>query len=144
MNINVKQTDCQFYVDEENRKVVCVIPNTSNLFFRYIDDFKLDLSAGTKFWSNLLMPSRFVGIATCSENDTFDAELGMLIAFNKAKSKLNTSFFKRAQKYVNKIDEEYTAIVENFNDFGERLSLNADRREKEINARLDGEEEEDE
>lgn len=137
MDINVKQADCKYFVDEKNRKVVCVIEDTSMLFFRYIDDFKLDLRASEKFWKTLIMPHRFVGIATCNENDTFDVETGKLIAFNKAKIKLTTSMFKRAQHYISRVDEVFTEIVENFNDFGERLSNNTDRREERIRALLD-------
>ena len=137
MDINVKQSDCKFYVDEENRKVICVIEDTSLLFLKYIEDFKLDLSESPKFWNNLVMPHRFVGIATCSENDTFNAETGKLIAFNKAKIKLTTSLFKRARVYISRIDDVFTDIVENFNNFGERVSANTDRREERIKALLD-------
>lgn len=137
MDINVKQTDCKYFVDEKNQKVVCVIEDTSLLFLKYIDDFKLDITETPKFWNSLLMPHRFVGIATCSENDTFDAEIGKLIAFNKAKIKLTTSMFKRAQRYITRVDEAFTEIVENFNDFGERVGNNTDRREERIRALLD-------
>ena len=140
MNLSIKQNDCQYYVDEANRKVICVIDDTRDLFFDYIDDFKLDLRVNDKFWRKLFMPHRFVGIATCSENDTFDVEIGKKIAFHKAKTKLNTSFFKRAQIYINKVDEEFTKILDNFNDFGERLSNNANRREAAIEKLLNKEE----
>jgi len=140
MNINISQKDCQFYVDEEKRKVICVIPHTTELFLRYIDEFNLIIiKAGDKFWSELLMPHRFVGIATCSENDTFDPEFGMQLAYHKAKRKLNTSFFKRAQKYVDRIDNEYTNIVNSFNDFVERLATNDEEREKNIEEYLNKE-----
>lgn len=132
MEINVKQSDCKFYVDEENQKVVCVIEETSGLFFRYIENFNLQLTAPTKFWESLTMPRRFVGIATCHEGDTFNVETGKLIAFNKAKIKLTTSLFKRARTYIDRIDKEFTAIVENFNDFGERVSANTEKREERI------------
>jgi len=132
MEINVKQSDCKFYVDEENQKVVCVIEETSGLFFRYIENFNLQLTAPTKFWESLTMPRRFVGIATCHEGDTFNVETGKLIAFNKAKIKLTTSLFKRARIYIDRINKEFTAIVENFNDFGERVSTNTEKREERI------------
>ena len=40
MRINIKQTDCRFYVDEAARKVVCVIPDTKYLLDNYLDDFE--------------------------------------------------------------------------------------------------------
>ena len=136
MNVNIKPKDCQFYVNEVNRKVVCVIPNTADLFFDYIRDFQIEFEANSKFWHRLVMPHHFTGIATCNPADSFSEETGRLIAFHKAKRKLNTSFFKRAQTFVNKMDEEYTKVVESFNDFGERLSETSDHREKRINEML--------
>lgn len=144
MEINVKQNDCKYFVDEEHRKVICVIEDTSLFFLNYINDFKLDITETPKFWNNLVMPHRFVGVATCRENDVFDAEFGKLIAFNKAKIKLTTSMFKRAQVYVNRVDNMFTEIIENFNDFGERLARNTDRREARIKALLDEKEVKDE
>ena len=136
MNVDIKPRDCQFYVDEEKRKVICVIPNTAELFFNYIEDFSLDVNASSKFWTNLLMPHRFTGVATCSPEDTFDEETGRLIAFNKAKRKLNSSFFKRAQTFVNYIDDKFAEMIESFNTFGERLSNTTERRENKINELL--------
>ena len=132
MNVDIKPRDCQFYVDEEKRKVVCVIPHTAELFYDYIEDFPLELSAPSKFWDNLLMPHRFTGVATCTPEDTFNEETGRLIAFNKAKKKLTSSFFKRAQTFVNYMDDKFTEMVNSFNTYGERISMTTEIREKKI------------
>ena len=42
MEIEVKRSDCRFYVDEAHRKVVCVIPDTKNLVINYIDKIGID------------------------------------------------------------------------------------------------------
>ena len=34
----VKMSDCRFYVNEEKRTVVCVIPNTQNMVIDFILD----------------------------------------------------------------------------------------------------------
>ena len=137
MKINVKQKDCTFYVNEEQRKVVCVIPHTRDLIFDYIEDFPFRWCIiNEKLENEMLMPPSFHGVATCHESDTFDVETGKLIAFNKAKNKMHTSFFKRANKLVNYIDGELNAMMYSFNDFGARLSESADKREKAIEERL--------
>lgn len=140
MRINIKQTDCRFYVDEAARKVVCVIPDTKYLLDNYLDDFyavsRAVYAAESKVYKKILMPNSFSGVATCHESDTFDVETGKLIAFNKAKYKLNTSFFKRANFVVNYVDKKLNEIMDSFNDFGMRLSRNTDKREEEIERRL--------
>lgn len=138
MKINIKQKDCTFYVNEEQRKVVCVIPHTRDLIFDYIEDFPLRWCIiNEKLENEMLMPPSFHGVATCHESDTFDVETGKLIAFNKAKIKMNTSFFKRANKLVNYLDNELNTMMYSFNDFGARLSESADKREKAIEERLE-------
>lgn len=136
MKINVKQKDCRFYVDENARKVVCVIPRTRDMVLDYIDDFPVQWCMRGKKAKELLLPSSFTGVATCHPNDEFNVETGKLIAFHKAKHKLCTSFFKRANKFVNYVDEELNKAMDSFNDFGDRLSEAANARENEIQKRL--------
>lgn len=133
MRINIKPTECTYYVDENNRKVVCVIKNTRDLFQDYISDFNLMLwDKKEQLYEKLLLPTRFVGIATCAEGDTFNKELGKKIAFNKAKAKLHGSFFRRAQFYINEVDEEFNKIIDSFNFYGRCLAYNAQKREQKI------------
>lgn len=135
MEIEVKRSDCRFYVDEAHRKVVCVIPDTKNLVINYIDKIGIDnpLYYDWKVEDKLRMPHSFSGVATCHEDDVFDVETGKLIAYNKARNKLNTSFFKRANYFVNYLDSQLNLIMEDFNHYGARLSTNAAHRENKIN-----------
>ena len=137
MNLNIKRKDCRFYVDKENRKVVYVIPNTKNLVFDYVSDFRIYWSLeGNHVFDSLRMPNQFTGIATCNEKDEFDEETGKLIAYNKAKEKLNNSFFKRANKFVNYCGKQLDAVVDSLNDFGRRLTEGAEKREAMIKERV--------
>ena len=141
MNLNIKSNDCLYYVDKNHRKVVCVIKNTQNLFWDYLLDFNLVLlDKNGQLCRKLLLPTRFIGVATCAAEDTFDENLGRKIAFNKAKAKLHNSFFKRAQIYTNKVDEEFNKMITSINTYGECLARNAERRDKEIEALLDAKE----
>lgn len=135
MNLNIKRSDCKFYVDEAKRKVVCVIPNTSRMVLDYIEDSDSNLwyVMDRKCREKMFMPNSFTGVATCNSNDEFKVEVGELIAFHKAKNKLNTSFFKRANTFVQLCDNELNKLMESFNNYGAHLSVNADRREARIN-----------
>ena len=78
------------------------------------------------------MPNRFVGIATCNPEDKFSIEAGKLIAFSKAKDKIHKSFFKRANIYVNTIDNWLNQAIDNINHYGEKIEINTARRHTKI------------
>lgn len=85
------------------------------------------------------MPDRFVGVATCDENDEWDEEVGKSIAFSRAKYKLHNSFFKRANTFVNECDRTLSKLITSLNDYGEHLTLNAEKREKWITEKVGSE-----
>ena len=131
MKIDISPRDCRFIVNKEKGKVICIIDNTSELFYDFMN------FPYWKVWARipedrLTMPDRFVGIATCDPEDEFDEEIGRMIAFTRAKNKLNTSFFKRANYFVNEVDRQLASLVESFNDYGDQLMANAEKREKMI------------
>lgn len=141
MDINIGMDDCKFFVDEERRTVVCVIENTLNIVHSF---FSLDthdvfnkntpvfFEVSDALWVRLKMPDRFVGKAVCAPEDEWNEETGRLIAFDRAKHKFNVSFFKRAQLFVDMVDETFTKMVASVNKYGERLSLGENRRQEHI------------
>ena len=135
----IKMSECKFYVDEEARTVVCVIPNKihhkdgsitivskmvedfieKNFRFKDIDfDFALNYDWREK---DLEMPVSFMGKAVCAPEDEWNEELGRMIAFSRAKDKCYKSFFKRANKFVQAVDRRLGDMIELFNDFGLKL-----------------------
>lgn len=142
MNINIKMDKCVFYIDENKRTVVCVINNTRDLVLNFFNiafmDWDIPPKANVLFEPNssvrqqLRLPERFEGKAVCSPEDTWDVEVGKLIAFNRAKYKLNTSFFKRAQLYVDIINNEFDKLITSVNKYGARLKRGAKTREEHI------------
>ena len=142
MNINIKMDKCVFYIDENKRTVVCVINNTRDLVLDFFNirfaDWEMSSKADVLFEPNsslrqkLRLPERFEGKAVCSPEDTWDVEVGKLIAFNRAKYKLNTSFFKRAQLYVDIINNEFDKLITSVNEYGARLERGAKTREEHI------------
>lgn len=132
----IKMSDCNFYVNEEKRTVVCVIPNTRDLLHEFIcdnfrfSDFDFDWALVNE--ELIEMPSSFMGKAVCSKDDDWNEHTGRLIAFARAKGKCYTSFFKRANHFVQMIDGHLGDIVEAFNKFGDKLEKNRTKLEEDI------------
>lgn len=141
MKINVKPTseNVRFIIQPERRKVVCIISNTKHYLDDFVDLWRNDWDAPWKVRDILTMPDRFVGVATCDENDEWNEEIGKAIAFSRAKYKLHNSFFKRANTFVNECDRALTKLITSLNDYGEHLSMNADKREKWITEKVGSE-----
>lgn len=139
MNINITKEKAKFIVNKEKNKVVCIIEDTDRLFIEYATnnleirpDCDGSMWARSKLRERLWMPNKFIGIATCSTDDEFDVEKGKLIAFSRAKDKLHASFFKRANIYINSIDEMLTRSMASINRYGAKLEANTERRHKKI------------
>ncbi len=138
MEINIKMDKCKFFVDEEKRTVVCVIENTRDLvldFFNLKNVFWQDsptnlvnIYVNYRLEHRLRLPERFVGKTVCADEDEWNEEVGRLIAFNRAKHKLNTSFFKRAQEFVTEVDIAFNNMISNVNEYGARLEVGANKR----------------
>lgn len=137
--INMKTA--KFFIHPEKRKVVCVIENCSKDFLNFIwKKTRMDFPVtehGEGIWVSkkereFLMPDSFTGIATCGEGDEWNEKIGKMIAFNRAKEKWGTSFFKRANRFMaehNKIFEETCDIID---EFGCKLNENLTNRGNKI------------
>lgn len=138
MKINVKPTseNVRFIVQPERRKVVCIISDTKFLLSDFVDLWRNEWDAPLNITKIMQMPDRFVGVATCDENDEWDEEVGKSIAFSRAKYKLHNSFFKRANTFVNECDRALSKLITSLNDYGEHLTLNAEKREKWITEKV--------
>ena len=123
----IKMSDCKFYVDEDARIVVCVIPNTNDMLIDFVrehfrwDDVDMDYAIDYHFEPKLQMPRSFMGKAVCAAEDEWNEELGRKIAFSRAKDKCYKSFFKRANLLVQTYDRRLGDMIETFNDFGLKL-----------------------
>lgn len=139
MKINVRADMGRYIINKDQKKVICILDNTEELFIVFADQNlpispvcdTLDMTT-SKLYSRLRMPKKFIGIATCGPDDEFDPEIGKLIAFSRAKDKLQTSFFKRANYYINILDIWVNAALESINTYGEKLELNTKNRHQKI------------
>lgn len=143
----VKMSDCRFYVNEEERTVICVIPNTREMLVDFIlehfvwDSIDFWRALGGRFYRvDLKMPHSFVGKAVCAEGDEWNEETGRMIAFSRAKDKCYKSFFKRANKFVQAVDEKLGEMIELFNAFGLKLETKRQALQDQIDARVQTEE----
>ena len=139
MKINVTKDMARFIINSDKRKVVCILNNTAPMFLFYAQE-NLPITTfcdtgneeTSRLYNRLLMPNKFVGIATCSTDDEFDVEKGKLVAFSRAKDKLHASFFKRANLYINSIDAMLNRSIDSINRYGEKLEANSERRHNKI------------
>lgn len=140
---NVRPSDCRYIVNKEKRTIVCLIEHTECMFTDFAErnfDIPYDCLGGwwnkkttnNQFYKKLYMPKRFWGIATCAEDDEWDEEKGKFLAFSRAKNKLNNSFFKRAQLYIDTFDKSLNNSILILNNLGNKLTVNADRRQERI------------
>jgi len=143
----IKMKDCRFYVNEEKRTVVCVIPMTSKMLTDFIlDHFRWDdmdfwaALGGHLYRNELKMPSSFTGKAVCAAEDEWNEETGKMIAFSRAKDKCYKSFFKRANKFVQIVDARLNNMIEMFNNFGAKLEAKRELLHAEIDNKLKPEE----
>lgn len=140
MKINITKDKARFIVNEDARKVVCIIDHTSDLFIDYADKNLRIMpdcdhlwgGDGSRLYPKLKMPNKFVGIASCNSEDEFSAETGKLIAFTRAKDKIQNSFFKRANLYVNTLDSWLNQAMDSINNYGKKLEINTKRRHQKI------------
>lgn len=136
MDINIRMKDCKFFVNEENRTVVCKINGTKTLAEQFINGntnlctYLMDI--------DLDMPPSFTGKAVCSSDDEWDIDLGKQIAFARAKHKFNSCFFKRMQAFINEFDFQMGQLVTKINNYGKILQDGSDRRLAAIQAKCPG------
>lgn len=127
----IKMSDCKFYVNEEAKTVVCVIPDAKEMLDDFVsENFRFsdfDMHFMINDYDMLKMPKSFIGKAVCSADDEWDEELGRMIAFSRAKDKFYKSFFKRANNFINAVDRRLGDMIETFNDLGAKVS---DKKEK--------------
>ncbi len=138
----IKMSDCKFYVDEDARVVVCVIPNANDMVIDFVrehfrwDDVDMDYAIDYHFEPKLQMPRSFMGKAVCAAEDEWNEELGRKIAFSRAKDKCYKSFFKRANLLVQTYDRRLGDMIETFNDFGLKLDSKREALQKVIEGQI--------
>jgi hypothetical protein len=86
-----------YYENKENKTITCVIDNCKYDAIEQVISH-IDGEATYLQWNNSNMPNKFVGIATCSDEDTYDYNIGADLAFNRAYAKYIASLKKHTIK----------------------------------------------
>lgn len=142
MKFNIKPTDARYVVNKNKNIVICIIDQTHDLFKKFVDEnFVLGHDCDSEWTqkntkkykisrlSDLVeMPNRFIGVARCSDEDDWSVETGKLIAFSRAKDKVNKSFFKRANTYINYLDKHVDNAAAILDQLGVKLAINTEHR----------------
>ena len=137
MRIKITPDDerCQYIVDKEKGKVVCVIHDTKHLLSDFIYDYDESLTVPVE-WKVIQMPNQFSGVATCAEDDEWNEALGREIAFARAKYKLDRSFFRRANNFINMLDKRIDRMYDEFNQYGAAISRSHNGRVSRLEKKL--------
>ena len=133
-----------YIVKKDEGVVVCILNDTKYYFSDYIMARLLRQNYRDivpSLHNEYFLKNSYSGVARCAPGDEWNEELGRKIAFNKAKIKLNTAFFKRAQLYVDNVDREFNSILDAINGYGDRVEADAQKREEEIEQLLHNSEE---
>ena len=132
----VSKEDVVYVVDEKKRKVVAYVEGTKYELVNFISENKgilpdwFDLP---KLHNKLLMPDKFIGIATCSPDDEWNPEIGKLIAYHRMKTNMSKSFFKHAETYYKLMLKKIDETIDLVNVYGNKLTANYNRRIETIN-----------
>ena len=135
----VSKDDVVYIVDEKKRKVVAYVEGTKHELVNFISENKgilPDWFDMPKLHNKLLMPDKFVGIATCSPDDEWNPEIGKLIAYHRMKTNMSKSFFKHAETYYKLMLKKVDETVDLINIYGNKLTANYNRRIETINQRI--------
>ena len=131
MRINIKQSDCNYIIDPAEHKVYCTINVDPFCVWNFVVYNGYPVF-NRRQRQRITMPASFMGMAKCSPEDEWDVEVGKTIAFNRAKRKFCESFFKRASYLIQCYDDMLDSLVESFNDFGNKLTINNRKRENRV------------
>ena len=134
MDIIKGKNECDYIVCKERRQVICIMNDTRHKLLDYLGAINMDCGVWTREFN---MPKQFIGIATCAEGDEWNEQLGKDIAYSKAVTKFNKSFFKRAQAFINMKDKELDRVADEINRYGLKVTRCENSRRNWINNRIE-------
>lgn len=131
-----KNYEVRYIVDQEHRKIICLLSNTKYAFYDFVEERANDLILPINKRAILYMPNTFRGVATCAPEDEWNEELGKHIAYARARYKFDVSFFRHANNFMHYFDNTLDRLSEDFNRYGVRIGNNQEYRMQRINKYL--------
>ncbi len=96
--------DIRYIVNKNRRAVVCIITGCKYLasyrLYKYIPDWS------KRYSDDCCIPDKYVGVAKCAPEDTWDEEFGKKLAFFKARKKRNRAINKAIEKQIKEIEKQ--------------------------------------
>lgn len=144
--LKIKQKNCRFKVDEKNRTVVCWIEGPQIIYavenFMREQGFSLSVMMGSVEMCNRLceiakMPRRINAVAVCAPGDTWNEDMGKLIAYSKMKTKFATLFFKHFDAAMYYINNQLQNAANAADAIYSRMETELGRLEHAVNSELD-------
>jgi hypothetical protein len=89
-----------YYINEEERTIVCVLSHCYSEAYRYIGKHLTYYWMDTTLLDKLRMPDRFIGKATCAAGDTWDESYGRKLAYFRAKRKFDRNFANKVSTFI--------------------------------------------
>lgn len=117
-NIRASIHDMKYNVNEKKKCVTCIIYYTIESDY-FIDGVLYNLASYAKCgpsYTDLLKgrTKRAIGIAKCSDGDTFDIEIGKKIARAKAESNMYGECFRYITECINTLQSKFIDPVKGF------------------------------
>lgn len=126
----------RYVVNEKNKTVTCVIKCRSDMAIKKLFEANMlfneyfDPTYTYGYPQNWYMPTKFVGVAKCNEENTFDLAIGKGFAYNKAHRKFLKAIDRTQANIIGDITKNLFIVV---HDASEKFDKNhararADRR----------------
>ena len=144
-HFHLEPEDCKFVVDKANQRVICYLEGTQYMFEDFCNmnsrvtttcdydyNWRNNVNAENSFVTKLRMPNKFVAVAKCNPEDTWDEQIGRAVAFSRLKDKVVKSFFKRAYTYFHFIEKTLDNFENKLTTLQEDLANNKEKREQYI------------
>lgn len=116
----------RYFVNEEKKVVVCKLENCAGNLI--CDMCEKDYP----YHPDLVISDTFVGMAKCSDEDTFDVELGKKIAYKRAVAKLFNTKKKTLERFMVEQAKAFKALENTTNKLANKYASVVARKDKEI------------
>ena len=140
MKISVSQNDCNYIVDKENRRIICIYRPPCRIVVNYINTTCPYVFMPEKLYESMALKSYYRGIAVCAEDDEWDEDFGKLVAFNKVREKYYNAVWRRVNRFFNWLDDSTNESARQFDYMGDKWGKSIDMTEKLIKAHFEPEE----
>lgn len=144
IKVNFNPDNVEFFYNEEKGITIARLNGTKYMFTDFLRSTNEglepeDLELLVKWEAKLLMPDTFIGKAVCAPGDTYDPEIGHLIAYDRLRCKISDSFAKRMNTYCNMITEYANRVVDKYNSYMLKVEDNEQYRANMIYEVIGGE-----